>query len=95
MKNIITPSKSKYIINQKLNIKLRAIHELQPISIFTLPTRINDRDIAAMFKGLINLIREKIKQEQTESFLQLKLKYQRLKFLHEKLKLKNNNILIK
>ena len=70
------------IIKQKTLIKLKALSKLEDINIFAMPTRIKDGDIKAMFNGLLALLGEKIKQEQTEKYLRLKLKYNRLKLLY-------------
>lgn len=69
------------------SIKLKALKDLEYVRIFALPSKIKDRDIYAMFNGLIALLKEKIQQEQTEKYLQLKLKYNRLKQLYNKIKL--------
>ena len=84
MKKLHTP-----IIKQKILIKLKALSKLEGINIFAMPTRIKDGDIKAMFNGLLALLSEKIKQEQTEKYLRLKLKYNRLKQLYYR---KINNI---
>ena len=70
------------IIKQKILIKLKPLSKLEGINIFAMPTRIKDGDIKAMFNGLLSLLSEKIKQEQTEKYLRLKLKYNRLKQLY-------------
>ena len=70
------------IIKQKALLKLKALSRLENINIFAMPTRIQDGDIKAMFNGLLALLSEKIKQEQTAKYLQLKLKYDRLKQLY-------------
>lgn len=77
MKNLHTP-----IIKQKTIFKLKPLSTLEEINIFALPSRIKDGDIKAMFNGLLALLGEKIKQEQTEKYLRLKLKYNRLKQLY-------------
>ena len=74
------------ILKQKIFVKLKRIAKLENIHIFALPTKIQDKDIMAMFKGVLGLMREKAQQEQTEKFLMLKLKYDRLKYLYNKLK---------
>lgn len=79
----------KPILKQDVRLILKPINKLESINIFTLPTRIQDKDIVAMFKGVLSLMREKIKQEQTEKFLALKLKYDRLKYLYNKAKQSN------
>ena len=70
------------IIKQKTRFKLKPLSKLENINIFAMPTRIKDQDIKAMFNGLLSLLGEKIKQEQTEKYLRLKLKYNRLKKLY-------------
>ena len=76
--------KIKPILKQNIKLKLIPIKMLENINIFTLPSRIQESDIMAMFKGIMNLMREKIKQEQSQNFLALKLKYDRLKYLYDK-----------
>ena len=76
----------KPILKQKCKLILKPLNRLENIHIFAMPTKIQDKDIMAMFKGVINLMREKIQQEQTEKFLKLKLKYDRLKYLYDKSK---------
>ena len=68
------------------NLKCGKISKLEQINIFTMPSRINDKDIISMFKGLLSLMNEKSNQQQTEKYLTLKLKYERLKFLYTRLK---------
>ena len=70
------------IVKQKILLKLKPMSKLESINIFTMPTIIKDADIKAMFNGLLSLLSEKIKQEQTEKYLRLKLKYRRLKQLY-------------
>ena len=79
----------KPILKQTFKLRLKALPSLENIKIFAIPTRIKDSDILAMFKGVISLIREKIQQEQTERFLNLKLKYDRLKYLYDRNKQAN------
>lgn len=74
----------KSIIKQKIYLKLKPLSRLESINIFTMPTKIQDRDITAMFNGLLALLSEKIKQEQTEKYLRLKLKYDRLNNLYHR-----------
>ena len=76
---ILTPK-----LKQRLQVKLKAINRIESINIFTMPTKIKDRDISAMFNGLLALLREKVQQEQSEKYLRLKLKYERLKYLYSK-----------
>ena len=82
-------NKIKPILKQNILLKLKPILALNSVRIFTMPTRIQDNDITSMFKGLLSLLREKIQQEQTEKYLQLKLKYDRLKYLYLKSKQQN------
>ena len=79
MKNLHTS-----IIKQRILFKLKPLSQLEDINIFAMPTRIKDGDIKAMFNGLLALLGEKIKQEQTEKYLRLKLKYNRLKQLYHR-----------
>jgi len=76
----------KPILKCRIKLKLKPLHNLENINILAIPSCIKDTDIIAMFKGLINLLREKFQQEQVEKFLNLKLKYNRLKYLYNKLK---------
>lgn len=80
------------ILKQPLEFKLKPLKSLQGVKIFAMPSKIQDKDILAMFNGVIALMREKVMQEQTEKYLTLKLKYNKLKYLYTKLKLnfKNN-----
>ena len=87
MKNLHTP-----ILKQKILFKLKPLSMLEDINIFAMPTRIKDSDIKAMFNGLLALLGEKIKQEQTEKYLKLKLKYNRLKQLYHR-KITSLNVL--
>lgn len=73
-------------LKQQTVVKLKPLSSLDSVNIYALPSRIQDKDIMAMFKGLLNLLREKIQQEQTEKYLNLKLKYERLKYLYHKSK---------
>ena len=86
MINTLPLTKFKPTVKQYIKLQLKPLAKLETISIFAMPSRINDKDIIAMFKGVLNLMREQIKQEQTEKFLQLKLKYDRLKYLYNKSK---------
>lgn len=56
-----------------------------------MPSKITNNDILAMFKGLLNLMREKLQQEQTAKYLDMKLKYNRLKYIYEKSKHRKAN----
>ena len=71
-----------HIIKQQIRLKLKPLSQLENINIFAMPSRIKDCDIKAMFNGLLALLGEKIKQEQTEKYLRLKLKYNRLRQLY-------------
>ena len=86
MRNLHTP-----ILKQKILFKLKPLSKLEDINIFAMPSRIKDGDIKAMFNGLLALLGEKIKQEQTEKYLRLKLKYNRLKQLYYR-KIANTNV---
>ncbi|MBQ3502194.1 MAG: hypothetical protein IJA72_00825, partial [Clostridia bacterium] len=61
----------KPILKQYTNVKLKAISSISSVNIFTIPSRIQDKDISSMFKGLLALLREKIQQEQSEKYLNL------------------------
>ncbi len=74
----------KSILKQNIKLKLKPLKSLENINIFSMPPCIQDQDIVAMFKAIISLMREKINQEQTQKFLALKLKYDRLKYLYNK-----------
>lgn len=74
------------VIKQRLDIKLKGLASLNHIHIFAMPTRIKNNDINAMFNGLMGLIKEKVAQEYSEKYLQLKLQYSRLQYLYNKLK---------
>jgi len=76
----------KPTLKQPIKLKLKPLTSLENINIFAMPPKIHDKDIISMFKGILNLVSEKIRQEQTEKFLILKLKYDRLKHLYNKLK---------
>ena len=86
MINSITILKIKPLLKQKLSLHLKPLKKLENVHIFAMPTKIQDKDIIAMFKGVMSLMREKIQQEQTEKFLKLKLKYDHLKHLYNKSK---------
>ena len=75
-------------LKQCLQLKLSKIKRLESVDIFSMPSKINDKDISSMFNGLLRLLKEKIQQEQCEKYLRLKLKYSRLKYLYNKLKTK-------
>ena len=89
MINTVKKLLHKPTLKQYTRLKLKHIQKLENINIYTMPTRIRDNDIIAMFKGVVSLMREKIKQEQTEKFLSLKLKYDRLKYLYNKARQSN------
>ncbi len=74
----------KPILKQKCTVALKPLDSLKNIDIFALPSKISEQDIMAMFKGVLSLMREKVKQEQTEKYLRLKLQYTRLKYLYNK-----------
>lgn len=74
----------KSLLKQNIHLHLKPIKKLENINIFAIPSRIQDKDILAMFKGVLALMREKVEQEQTEKYLKLKLKYSRLKYLYYK-----------
>lgn len=76
----------KAIIKQYYIVKLKPVSKLRNVDIFCMPSKITNNDIMAMFKGLLNLMREKLEQEQTAKYLAMKLKYNRLKFIHQKSK---------
>lgn len=80
-KNKILPNP---ILKQNIKFNLKALDSIESIKIFTMPSKIKDRDIMAMFNGLLTLLREKVQQEQSEKYLRLKLKYDRLKLLYYK-----------
>lgn len=76
----------KAILKQNYILKLKPMAKLENIDIFCMPSKISNNDIMAMFKGLLNLMREKLQQEQTSKYLSMKLKYNRLKYIHQKAK---------
>lgn len=76
----------KAIIKQAYIVKLKPISGLHNVDIFCMPSKISNNDILAMFKGLLNLMREQLQQEQTAKYLAMKLKYNRLKYIHQKSK---------
>jgi len=77
---------NKPMLKHPIAIRLKSLPRLESINIFTMPSRIKDRDINAMFNGLIALIKEKVQQEQSERYLRLQLKYNRLQQLYTKTK---------
>ena len=83
---IKTNSNYKSILKYRIKLKLKPLHTLENINIFTIPSFVQEKDIISMFKGVISIMRKKIEQEQIEKFLNLKLKYERLKYLYNKLK---------
>ena len=86
MINAIKLTTIKPILKQNIKLTLKPLHNIESVNIFTMPSKIQDKDIIAMFKGVMGLMREKLQQEQTEKYLKLKLKYSRLKYLYDKLK---------
>lgn len=76
----------KPLLKQNLKFKLKPLEKLENIDILTIPSKIQDKDILAMFKGVLSLMREKMQQEQTDKYLKLQLKYTRLKYLYNRLK---------
>lgn len=86
MINAIKLTTIKPILKQNIKLTLKPLHNIESVTIFTMPSKIQDKDIIAMFKGVMGLMREKLQQEQTEKYLKLKLKYSRLKYLYDKLK---------
>ena len=76
----------KPVLKQHTPIKLKPLSALEHVKIFAIPSRIQDKDITSLFKGLLTLLREKVQQEQTEKYLLLKLKYDRLNYLYQKSK---------
>lgn len=81
----------KLIIKQNCKLNLKPINKLEKLDIFCMPSKITNNDILAMFKGLLNLMREKLQQEQTAKYLDMKLKYNRLKYIYEKSKHRKAN----
>lgn len=77
----------KPLLKNNIHLQLKSMHKLESVRIFTMPTKIKDRDINAMFSGLLALLKEKVQQEQSEKYLHLKLKYSRLKYLYNKIKI--------
>ncbi len=94
MNNIISNTQLTFTYTKPLikqlygNLKCGKIAKLESVNIFSMPTRISDKDVLSMFKGLLSLINEKSAQQQTEKYLNLKLKYERLKYLYSRLKIK-------
>ena len=86
MINAIKLTTIKPILKQNIKLTLKPLHNIESVNIFAMPSKIQDKDIIAMFKGVMGLMREKLQQEQTEKYLKLKLKYSRLKYLYDKLK---------
>ena len=84
MINVANKIQFKPILKQSYKLNLKPISKLENITIFTMPTKIKDKDILSMFKGLVMLLEEKAQQEQSEKYLNLKLKYNRLKYLYNK-----------
>lgn len=81
------------MIKQKVyNLNLKPLHSLQSVSIFSMPSRIRDKDILAMFNGLLALMREKNEQDNLQKFLKLKMKYSRLKNLYDKSRSQLNDL---
>ena len=73
------------MIKQKIyNLNIKPIHNLQNVNIFAMPSKISNQDILAMFNGLMALMREKNEQDQMQKFLNLKMRYSRLKTLYDK-----------
>lgn len=87
MINIVHKQKTYPILKQNIKLHIKGVNKIEPVKIFSMPSKIKDSDINAMFNGLLNLIKEKFKQEQCEKYLNLKLKYERLKYLYDKLKM--------
>lgn len=81
----------KSIIKQGYELHLKPLKQMEKLDIFCMPSRITNNDILAMFKGLLNLMREKLQQEQTARYLDMKLKYNRLKYIHQKAKHRRAN----
>ena len=81
----------KSIIKQDYKLRLKPLKQMEKLDIFCMPSKITNNDILAMFKGLLNLMREKLQQEQTAKYLDMKLKYNRLKYIYEKSKQKKIN----
>ena len=94
MKNLAVKHTSSAILKQHIHLNLKGLARLENINIFTIPSRIKTTDINAMFNGLLALLNEKVKQEQSEKYFQLQLKYNRLKYLYNiaKQQLKNQKI---
>lgn len=80
--NLVMKHLHTSIIKQRLYLNLKPSSKLEDINIFALPSRIKDSDIKAMFNGLLALLEEKVKQDQTAKYLNLKIKYNRLKQLY-------------
>ena len=87
MINLAINNYLKPVIKRPQALTLKPLYKLESVKIFAMPTRIKDRDISAMFNGLLALLKEKVQQEQTEKYLQLKLKYTRLQKLYNRAKI--------
>lgn len=74
------------IVKTPLKLKLKPITKLEKVKIFAMPTKIKSKDINSMFNGVLALLNEKVKQEQSEKYLNLQLKYTRLQMLYNNLK---------
>ena len=87
LKSSLSPIRFTPILKQNLRLKLKPLSSLNSINIFALPSRVQDKDILAMFKGLLRLMQQKAHQDQAEKYLNLELKYNRLKYLYNKSKI--------
>ena len=87
MINFLYKPGSYPVLKQNIKLHIKSVNKLEPVKIFSMPSKIKDSDINAMFNGLLNLIKEKFKQDECEKYLNLKLKYERLKYLYNKLKM--------
>lgn len=76
------------ILKNKQTLKLKALTKLENVHIISMPSKIKTPDITAMFNGLLSLVNEKARQEQMERYLRLKLKYNRLLSMYNKIKRK-------
>ena len=88
MINLALKSTFNPILKQPQRLKLTKLNRLERVNIFAMPSRINNNDITSMFKGLLGLVKEQSRQEQSEKYLQLKLQYARLQYLYNKLRAK-------
>ena len=86
MINLALTSHFTPIIKQPQHLKLRSLSRLDSVNIFSMPNRIKNSDITAMFNGLLQLVKENSRQEQNEKYLQLKLRCSRLQYLYNKLR---------